>query len=170
VVVKEPGSTSLGSELRKLLVERVSGDLVPLTEMLLFQADRSHTHATVILPALKDRSIFGTLAYQGYGGGVPKDLIRSITKETSYGCRTDWSFVLDMPVHEACDRLRRRVGGSRSDPFEGARLEEKETVRQAYLTEARINRDWSSVIDAGLTVDEIAAQIRQKVAGLFASK
>jgi dTMP kinase len=172
ITVKEPGATPLGSTLRDLLVNRARGVLSPFTEMLLFEADRSHTYETLILPSLKsgitvikDRSIFGTLAYQGYAGGVPLEIIKALTDQASQRRRADWSFLLDLPIHDADERLRRRE--TRVDHFEAATLDQKEKVRQGYLSEAEANRTWCSIIDASGTANEIANLISAKVEQLL---
>jgi dTMP kinase len=177
IQVKEPGATDFGLKLRDLLVGRTGGEISALEEMLLFEADRSHSYETLILPALregttviKDRSIFGTLAYQGYAGGVPLDLIRTITGYATAGRQADWSFVLDLPVNEAEGRLRERRNQVVVDPFEAASPTHKEKVRQGYVSEAKANNSWCSIIDAGLSVDEIAALIRQRVDKLLESR
>ncbi len=177
IQVKEPGVAVFGSKLRQLLVNRAAGELSALTEMLLFQADRSHSYETIILPALrdgitviKDRSIFGTLAYQGCAGGVSLDLIRTITQLATKGRRADWSFVLDLPVEEEESRLRKRERKVETDPFEAANPTTKEIVRQGYLAEARANEIWCSIIDATPSIDAIARLIREKVERLLNSK
>jgi len=177
IQVKEPGATAFGSKLRELLVSRTAGELSALTEMLLFEADRSHSYETLILPALrdgttviKDRSIFGTLAYQGYAGGVPLDLIRTITRHASAGRQADWSFVLDLPINEAESRLRERGGEVVADPFEAASPAHKEKVRQGYLSEARANKGWCSIIDATLGIDDIASLICERVEQLLENR
>ena len=172
--VKEPGATALGAVLRNLVVNRTSGMLAPFTEMLLFEADRSHTYETLILPSLKsgitvikDRSIFGTLAYQGYAGGVSLELIRTLTNQGTHRRRADWSFLLDMTVLEADERLRRRE--IRADYFESASPDQKEKVRQGYLSEARANQRWCSIIDASRSADETAQLVFAKVEELLAA-
>ncbi len=174
IVVKEPGATTLGMRLREVLVNRTTGELSAFTETLMFEADRSHTYETLILPALrdattviKDRSIFGTLAYQGYAGGVSLEFIRSLTKHATRGRRADWSFLLDLSVDQADRRLRQKHGSTGPDHFEAANSNQKEVVRQGYLSEARANKDWCSVLDASESVEGLAAQISSKVAQLL---
>jgi dTMP kinase len=174
IKVKEPGATELGSQLREFLVNQTAGELSALTEMLLFQADRSHSYKTLIQPALqdgisviKDRSIFGTLAYQGYAQGVPLDLIRAITAQANFGRQADWSFLLDLSIEEAENRLQKREDTAVPDRFEAESPTQKEKVRQGYLTEARANKDWCSIVDASLTIDEVAALICEKVKQLL---
>jgi dTMP kinase len=75
VLTREPGGTELGVELRRLILSR---PMQPETEFLLYSADRAEHAATVIRPALArgavvicDRWLDSSLAYQGYGRGLP---------------------------------------------------------------------------------------------------
>ena len=59
VVSKEPGGTSLGRELRTLLLApHASGESwCPKAELLLFYADRAQHLATVVRPALAEGKV-----------------------------------------------------------------------------------------------------------------
>ena len=129
---REPGGTPLGEALRGVLLHP-SPDEAPSarTEALLFAADRSQHIATVVAPALEagrdvvtDRSYGSTLAYQGYGRGLPLDELRSLIDYASRrpaGASTelpeiilpDVVVLLDVPLVDADRRVHHldRVGG-----------------------------------------------------------
>ena len=80
VATAEPDGTALGASLRRVLgeVDRVT----PLTEAFLFAASRAEHVERVIRPALAagqvvlcDRYVDSTVAYQGYGRGLPLETI-----------------------------------------------------------------------------------------------
>lgn len=81
--LKEPGGTSLGRELREILVNRDDW-LAPWTEAFLFEADRAQTYSELVLDALQngavvvfDRGPYGTLAYQASGRQLDAELVRA---------------------------------------------------------------------------------------------
>ncbi len=74
LVTREPGGTSVGDQIREVLMNMKNVSIVPQTEILLFQAARAQHVAEILRPALDEEKIvicdrFGdsTLAYQGYG-------------------------------------------------------------------------------------------------------
>ena len=81
VFARDPGSTGLGLEIRRLLLE-YKGNMATGCEMALFFASRAQMLEEVIRPALKegrdvvlDRYLLSTIAYQGYGAGLDVDRI-----------------------------------------------------------------------------------------------
>ena len=85
VETREPGGTPAGEAIRRLLLGREATPLVPLAELLLYLADRSQHLAAVVRPALtkghivlSDRFSDSTLAYQGFGRGLPLELVRAL--------------------------------------------------------------------------------------------
>jgi len=86
LITREPGGTSFGQTLRHLL-QHSSEKIDAKTEFLLFAADRSEHIKQVIIPALmrgdiiiSDRMDDSSLAYQGYGRGLDRELITTINK------------------------------------------------------------------------------------------
>src|SRR6266568_9507799 len=85
ISTKEPGGTTVGNQLRQLLLSD-QPQISPWTEALLFEADRAETYTRIIIPALSsgtvvlaDRNVYGTVAYQGFGRGLNVDLIDRLT-------------------------------------------------------------------------------------------
>ena len=132
VLTREPGGTPLGVALRDVLLHAdAEGAPAPRTEALLFCADRAQHIAAVVAPALEagrdvvtDRSYGSTLAYQGYGRGLPLDELRALI---DYACRRpggasdvlpdvilpDVVVLLDVPLVDSDRRVHRvdRIGG-----------------------------------------------------------
>src|SRR5437588_12715567 len=88
VTTREPGGTMLGQKLRAALLD-VQGEVDPLAELLVFAADRAQHVRTVLRPALgenkvvmSDRYADATVAYQGSGRGIKRELSRQIVAGT----------------------------------------------------------------------------------------
>lgn len=107
VLTREPGGTRLGEQIRDVLLGR-TGSAAPteaLTDAFLFNAARRQLVAEVIEPALEaGRTVLcarfadSTLAYQGYGAGVPLESLRSLEAVATGGLRPDLTILLDLPV------------------------------------------------------------------------
>lgn len=99
VAVREPGGTTLGEEIRRLLLH--SADMTAWAEALLFAAQRSQLAAEVIGPALdrgevvvSDRSLYSSLAYQGGGRALDIGMVRLINEAALEGVVPDLVVVL----------------------------------------------------------------------------
>lgn len=165
----EPDGTRLGEGLRALFTTTPSPE--PLAEALLFVAARRQHVAEVIRPALaageivlSDRFADATLAYQGYGRGVPLATIEALNQLATEGLRPDLTLLLDLDVAAGLARL----GGRALDPFEALGLDFHERVRKGYLELAAREPDRFVVIDAARRPEEIQAVIREAVERLLA--
>src|SRR5262245_25734643 len=106
VLTSEPGATAFGRELRALLLDpRMKGAILPDAELLLFLADRLQHVGEIIRPNLAkglfvicDRFADSTIAYQGYGRGLPVDRIRALSRALLGDLRPDLTFLLDVSV------------------------------------------------------------------------
>jgi dTMP kinase len=115
IVSREPGGTALGQALRELLLHPPDGTApVPRAELLLYAADRAQHVETVLRPALErgdwvlcDRFTGSTAAYQGYGRGWDKPLLRTLETLTTGGLQADLTLWLDVSLAES---IRRRSG------------------------------------------------------------
>src|SRR6476659_9052266 len=112
-VTREPGGTWLGERLREVLLARTDpvSPTDPLTDAFLFNAARRQLVTEVIRPALDaGRSIVcarfadSTLAYQGYGAGVPLETLRALEAIATDGLTPDLTIVLDLPVETGLAR------------------------------------------------------------------
>jgi dTMP kinase len=167
----EPGGTELGQEIRHLLLHR-KGDVAPRAEALLYAADRAHHVASKIRPALDrgevvmtDRYLDSSVAYQGVGRALSAEDVRAISMFAVEGLLPDLTILLDLEASAAA--ARRNNTGEAPDRLEREKIEFFEAVRQAYLDMAAAEPDRWLVIDARKTVDEMQAQIRDRVADLL---
>ncbi len=117
VVAREPGGTPVGDAVRAIFLQ--PGVAVsPLTEMLLINSSRAQLVEDVIRPALKrgavvlcDRYVHSTLAYQGYGRGIPLDLVRSVCNAATGGLMPDLALLIDISYETSRSRLSERGNG-----------------------------------------------------------
>lgn len=129
----EPDGTALGAAVRRLFA-RVDLAPAPLTELFLFLAARRQHVVEKLRPwlargrvVLCDRYVDATVAYQGYGRGLPLDLIRELNLRATEGLLPDLTLVLDLPPEVGLRRL-----GRRRDRFERESLAFHRRVRRGY--------------------------------------
>jgi dTMP kinase len=115
VLTREPGGTAIGAGLRDLLLDARTTGLADRAEALLMAADRAQHVAEVIRPALEagrhvvsDRYVGSTLAYQGFGRGLPVDELRRLSAWAAHGLEPDVIVLLDMPRALSAGRVAGR--------------------------------------------------------------
>lgn len=114
VCLREPGGTPLGTEVRRLLLDRAS-DIVPRAEALLFMASRAQLVEREIGPALErgvvvllDRFFLSTYAYQVAGHGLPEEEVRAANRFATGGLSPDLTLLFSFPVEDGLARAARR--------------------------------------------------------------
>jgi dTMP kinase len=115
VCLREPGGTPLGTEVRRILLDRAS-DVAHRAEALLFMASRAQLVEREIRPALArgdvvllDRFFLSTYAYQVAGHGLPEDEVRAANRFATGGLTPDLTLLLTFPVTEGLARAARRA-------------------------------------------------------------
>jgi dTMP kinase len=166
VLTREPGGTELGERLRALLLAPETGDVEPRAEALLMAADRAQHVATVVRPALQaghhvvtDRFAGSSLAYQGYGRGLPLDEVAQLSRWATDGIWPDLVVFLDVPAEVAASRL-----GGELDRFEQAGGGFHYRVSQGFRELAAGEPERWVVIDGSGSIDDVAAAVRIAVA------
>ncbi|NOX60787.1 MAG: dTMP kinase [Chloroflexi bacterium] len=169
---REPGGTAIGDRIRAILLDPAHTEMTPEAEILLYSAARAQIVREVIRPHLEqewivicDRYYDSTLAYQGYGHGLPLDDLRRITQFATGGLTPDLTLYLDLDPEIG---LRRKA----QTPEEWTRFERKELeyhrrVREGYLhLAAQEPRRWL-VLDANRPPELIQQDIRARVEALL---
>jgi dTMP kinase len=163
----EPGGTPVGKRVRELLLDAECSEMRPITEALLFAADRVQQVEEVLLPALRkgwtvisDRFIDSSLAYQGVGRGCGLEAVKNLNDWACGRIEPDLTFFLDLKVREG---LARAAGVDGHDRIEQESIEFHENVRHAYSMLMRIFSNRYIVIDANGSPQEVHARIMDQV-------
>jgi dTMP kinase len=174
LLTREPGGTQVGERVRELLLASGSGAVAtdPLTDALLFNAARRQLVAEVLRPALEDgrtvvcaRYADSTLAYQGYGAGVPLDRLRALKSVATDGLVPDLTILLDRSVEAGLGRK----GPDEITRFEGFDLAFHRRVRDGFRALAAAAPERFAVVDATRSVDEVATAVNTAADRLTAS-
>jgi dTMP kinase len=179
-LTREPGGTPLAERVRRIVLERGTESVSPVTETLLMFAARALHVENVIRPALArgewvvcDRFTDATRAYQGGGRGVDLGLIDALAGAVHGDLEPDCTLLLDLPVEAGLARARSRQGATATaDRFEAENVAFFERVRAAYRALAAREPGRIRVIDATVplpeverTVTEILSELRARGRG-----
>lgn len=168
VRTREPGGTEVGVLIRDIVLHH-RGEVAARAEALLYAADRAHHVETVVRPALdrgdvviQDRYLDSSVAYQGAGRILGRDEVRDLSLWATGGLLPDLTVLLDLDPTVARGRL-----DADDKPFD--RLEAEQAafhmrVRAEFLAIAEAEPDRFLVLDASRPPDELAAEVRARVA------
>jgi len=174
---REPGGTAFGAAVRQVLLRADGPPREPVSELLLYLADRYQHLRQVIEPALhqgitvlSDRYHDATRAYQGAARRVPAETIQSLAQLLQI-LEPDKTILLDLAPEIGLARARTRNQSAGSVGDEG-RFEEEDIsfhrkVREAYLALARSNPRRICVINASGTPDDVFSRIEPHLAAWF---
>jgi dTMP kinase len=166
IVTREPGGTAIGNAVRAIFLDPTLR-MEPLTESLLVNAARAEHVKDVIRPALDaqrivlcDRFVDSTLAYQGFGRGLPLEKLRAICDAATGGLEPDLVLLLDVPVSVARKRLGERSHAA--DRIEREDDDFHERVRRGFLELAKSPQHeiLDGTISADLLLNCALAEIR----------
>ena len=170
---REPGGTPIADELRSMFLRASATPMAGEEELFLVLAARASHVTHVVLPAVErgemvlcDRFSDSTLAYQGYGRGLPVEEVRRADRLAARGLRPDWTVLLDLPAEIAIRRARSRNeraahGETRIDDEE---IDFHARVRDGYLEIAREEPGRFTIVDAEGSVAEVAEAIAAEAA------
>ncbi|MDI6873137.1 dTMP kinase [Candidatus Solincola sp.] len=142
VATHEPGGTRLGEEIRRILLDPAFREMHPLTETVLYAADRAQHVYEVIKPALEagkvvlcDRYLDSSLAYQGVARRVGLEGVRNLNEWITDDLYPDLTFLLEIPYRVGLKRLEKHKKAL--DRMEGQPESFHEQVQEAYRTLAK---------------------------------
>ena len=163
-LTREPGGTWLSESIRHLIKDQREDPPCDRSELLLFLAARAQLVRNVIRPALEsgawvvcDRFSDSTVAYQGYGRGLPLDVIRLANDFACDGLEPDLTIYLSVAPETARARRLRREAATKT---EADRIESAGDAFHARLAEgfeemARACPRRIRTVDANGSVDEV---------------
>ena len=164
VLTREPGGTWLSEEIRRLIKDQMTDAPCDRSELLLFLAARAQLVRNVIRPALEagkwvvsDRFSDSTLAYQGYGRGLPLDDLRQMNDFACEGLKPDLTLLLDVDPEVSRARMRKREAATNTtaDRMERAGDEFHARLRAGFAELAKAEPERIATIDANGTPDEV---------------
>ena len=166
ITTREAGGTELGKAIRNLVQDSHNLEIHPLSEALLYAADRAQHLSELVCPALAenyfvltDRYVDSSLAFQG--AQLSMQLIRDINLLATGGLQTDLTILLDLPGEVAATRLKQR--GIALDRIEQRGTAYQERVRSVYLDLAKAQPARFLVLDARLSEKQLAELIWHEV-------
>jgi dTMP kinase len=167
VFTREPGGTPLGEKLRQLLIDPL-GQMAPEAEALILSASRAELVDKVIERGLTDGKLVvcdrfwdATLAYQGFGRGLPMETLLAITMFAARRLQPDLTFLLDVSASVSRDRLRSPTAIPDRMERESSSFHERVAAGYRRLAAAEPNR--FVTIDGTRAEDEIAVEVRQTI-------
>lgn len=123
VLTRETGGTEIGARLREILHDTDMTSMTRRAEALIAAADRAQHLEEVVRPALdeghvvvSDRSVYSTLAYQGFGRELDVGELRRINNWATNGLWPDLVVFIDTPDDVIAERMSTR----KLDRFEAA--------------------------------------------------
>lgn len=171
VLTREPGGTEIGERIRSLLLDPASIEPHPRTEALLMAAARAQHVAEVVAPALaagrhvvSDRYLGSSLAYQGFGRGLPLGEVAALSRFATGGLEADVVVLLDLAPEEAAARR-----GVHLDRLEAAGDDFHRRVAEGFAALAAADPVRWVVLDAGGGRDTVAERVWEAVAARLPS-
>ncbi len=168
VLTRETGGTEIGARLRTLLHDTTIRNLHARAEALITAADRAQHIAEVVLPALdagrtvvSDRSVYSSLAYQGYGRELDVDEIRHLNEWGTGGVWPTTVVFLDTPDDVIAERMSRRD----LDRFEAAGEAFHARVLAGFREMAAADPDRWITVQAVGSVERVSKDIRRALDG-----
>ena len=161
IVTKEPGSGSLGKDLRSLLLNndnKISGQV----ELLLMMADRKNHLDSLVIPNLNDgnwvisdRYLDSTYAYQGGGREMDFALIDELSNSLNLPA-PDLTILFDLPVEIALERAKQRAN---LDRFEKEPIDFHNRIRNVYKSRAMEDPKRIKIVDSSVSFQEVKDQV-----------
>jgi dTMP kinase len=165
VITRDPGGTALGKPIRRILLNSDT-PVHPVTELLLYEADRAQNVSEIILPNLNegkvvfcDRYIDSTIAYQGYGRDIDRKLIDLLNEIATQGLRPQCTILFDIESSAGLARLH----PSGHDRLEREAIEFHQKVRNGYLELAKQDPKRWRIIDAAGPMSVVQEELRRIV-------
>jgi dTMP kinase len=172
LLVRDPGTTRIGEQVRSILLNPDHAEMNMRCEMLLYMAARAQMMAETVLPALgagktviSDRFVSSTLAYQLGGDGLTAADIRAAAETAIRGRWPDLTVLLDLPAEESLARVSRA-----KDRIEQRPMAYHQRVRKNYLAQAEADPARYRVIDAAREPAAVHEDVWRAVGPLFGGR
>ena len=175
LATREVGGSPSAEEIRNLWLSKGEGYWDSLSEVLLIAAARREHLTKTIWPALErgawvisDRFVDSTRVYQGIGLGLGIETVDHFYRHIAQGFEPDLTLLLDLPIEEGLKRVSKR--GGQDDRYQQKEANFHETLREAYLSLAKIYAARIKVINAGQEAEAVTAEIQSAIKSYFQIK
>lgn len=165
LLTRQPGGTSIGATLRRIVLDPANTMLGDRAEALLYAADKAQHVHEVIEPALAagrdvvcDRYVASSVVYQGAGRGLDQSFLEQVLGWATMQVEPDLVLLLEVPD----DVMHQRLGAER-DRLEALPAYFHERVREGFRELAARDPHRWVVVDASGTVDDVADVVRDAV-------
>jgi len=174
VLTREPGGTDIGKQIRRVLLDPNHIAMSPLTELLLYMADRAQHLAELILPELAlgklilcDRFFDATTVYQGVARQINMNTIMNLHHIVLADLKPKKTLLFDLPVEQGLARAWKRIHADQSEQnenrFEKESIQFHEQVRKGYLELANKSPDRFIIVDA----DQPEMHVFENIVSIF---
>ena len=178
VTTRQPGGTVIGEHIRSILLNPENHTLAPMTELLLYLADRAQHINEMIKPVLTagkilicDRYFDATVVYQGFARGLSVELLLELHRMLFDNLKPDITFLLDLSPQQGLERAWQQLNSGQrvghESRFENEVLAFHEKVRDGYRQLAQREPQRFHLIDAAQSPDQVFANIRNILAPLI---
>lgn len=162
LVTREPGSGSVGAEIRRILLH--GDELADRCELFLFLADRAQHIEAIVKPALArgeivlcDRHADSTVVYQGYGRGLELDRLRELNRFATGGLKPDLTLLFDIEPEFGLARVENK------DRLDSESLDFHRRVREGFLAEMELDPERWVRVDAARSREEVAKDAEKAI-------
>ncbi len=172
VQTREPGGCAIADQIRSILLHPQNTALDPTAELLLYAAARAQHVSEVIRPALDNRKLVlcdrytdASLAYQGDGRGLDRQLIGHLNQVASQATTPDLTILIDLPVEIGLGRALSReieLQDSSEGRFEREATAFHQRVRDGYLSLAKAEPARFAIVDGNLSIEQLSFQIQRE--------
>lgn len=168
VCLREPGGTYIGEKVRELTLDPENSGMDPVTEMLLYASSRAQLVSEIIAPSLEedkivlcDRYVDSSMAYQGFGRGIPLEYIKMVNDIATRGIQPDITLFFDV---EPCISMKRINANDRME----MECEDFHTrVYEGYRKLSNENAGRIKSFDCCKSIDEVFAEVRKVLEGIM---
>lgn len=171
LLIREPGGTEISEQIREILLATDNTHMTDRTELLLYEAARAQIVAEKIEPALMagrivicDRFYDSTLAYQGFGRGLDREMITKLNDFATNGLVPDRTILFTVSEEE---RLRRVGKRDETDRLEAEAEEFKRSVRDGFLKLQVSASERIKIVDTSKAHSQTALSIIEEVGDLI---
>lgn len=172
VFLREPGSTTIGEDIRKIILSKDNLSMSHTCEMFLYAAARAQMVEEKIIPAIRDKKIVicdryidSSLAYQGFGRKLGFETVRDINTHATKNILPKLTIFLDVDVKATKNRLE--VNGKEADRIENEGENFHKMVLEGYRFIAEEYKERILKVDGSLSIEEVRLLIKNALDRIF---